>query len=107
MKSGSNEGDVWIPDSGASLHMTHDTTILYALRFPPPGLKTITIGNRRKIKLECVGNVDVISHGFKDERITLIDVSYVPGLVFNQPSLHAVYKTHLIVSDASGVPPQK
>ena len=46
--------------------------------------------------------MDVIFHGQTDERITLIDVSYVTGLGFNLYSLHAVQRTHLIVSDASG-----
>ena len=32
----------------------------------------------------------------------LVDVAYVPGLGFNLYSLHAVQRTHLIVSDASG-----
>ena len=34
--------------------------------------------------------------------MTLIDVAYLPGLGFNLYSLHAVQRTHLIVSDASG-----
>ena len=67
----------------------------------PPGLKTITIGDRRRVK-EYIGNMDVIFHGKSDQRITLIDVAYVPGLGFNLYSLHAVQRTHLIVSDASG-----
>ncbi|CAM9332308.1 unnamed protein product [Ascophyllum nodosum] len=46
--------------------------------------------------------MDVIFHGKNDQRITLIDVAYVPGLGFNLYSLHAVQRTHLIVSDASG-----
>ena len=46
--------------------------------------------------------MDVTFHGQTDERITLIDVSYVTGLGFNLYSLHAVQRTHLIVSDASG-----
>ena len=46
--------------------------------------------------------MDVVFHGKTDQRITLIDVAYIPGLGFNLYSLHAVQKTHLIVSDASG-----
>ena len=45
---------------------------------------------------------DVIFHRKTDQRITLIDVAYVPGLGFNLYSLHAVQRIHLIVSDASG-----
>ena len=46
--------------------------------------------------------MDVIFHGKTDQRITLIDVAYVPSLVFNLYSLHAVQRTHVIVSGASG-----
>ena len=83
VQSGSNKGDVLIADSSASCHMTHDRTRLYALRPPPPGREAITIEDRRKLKIGCVGNINVIFHGYTDERITLIDVSYVPGLRFN------------------------
>ena len=102
VQSGSNEDDVWIADSGASCHMTHDRTRIYNVRPPPPGRETITIGDRRGIKVEYIGNMDVVFHGKSDQRITLIDVAYVPGLGFNLYSLHAVQTTHLIVSDASG-----
>ena len=73
------------------------------LRRPPPlGRETITIGDRRRIKVEYIGNMNVIFHGNSDQRITLIDVVYVPDLGFNLYSLHDVQRTHLIVSDASG-----
>ena len=83
MQSGSSEDDVWTVDSGASRHMTHDRTRIYNMSPPPPGRETITIGGRRKIKVEYIGNMDVIFHGKTDQRITLIDVVYVPGLGFN------------------------
>ena len=101
MQSGSHEGDLWIADSGASCHMTHDRTRLHDLRPPPPGRETVTIGDRRKLKIECVGNIYVIFHGFTDQKITLIDGSYVPGLELSLYLLHIVQKTHPIVSDAS------
>ena len=102
VQSGSNVDDVWIADSGTSCHMTHDRTRMYNARPPPPGRKTITIGDRRRIKVEYIGNIDVIFHGKSDQRTTLTDVTYVPDLGFNLYSLHAVQRTRLIVSDASG-----
>ena len=102
VQSGSNADDVWIADSGASCHMTHDRTRMYNARPPPPGRETITIGDRRRIKVEYVGNMDVIFHGKSDQRITLIDVACVPDLGFNLYSLDAAQRTHLTVSDASG-----
>ena len=102
MQSGNNENDIWIADSGMSCLMTHDEVIPYNLRPPLPGRETITIEDRRKIKVEYIGNMYVIFHGQTDERITLIDVAYAPHLEFNLYSLHAVQRTHLIVSDAFG-----
>ena len=102
VQSGSNEDDVWIVDSGASCHMTHNRTRMYNARPPPPGRETITIGDRRRIKVEYIGNMDVIFHGKSDQRITLIDVAYVPDSGLKLYSLHAVQRTYLIVSDASG-----
>ena len=102
VQSGSNEDDVWITDSGASCHMTHDRTRMYNVRPPPPGRETITTGDRRRISIEYIGNMDVIFHGKTDQRVTLIDVAYIPGLGFNLYSLHDVQRTHLTVSDASG-----
>ena len=75
---------------------------MYIARPPPPGRETITIGDRRRINVEYIANMDVIFHGKSDQRITLIDVAYVPDLGFNLYSLHAVQRTHLIVSNASG-----
>ena len=77
VQSVSNEDDVWIADSDASCHLTHDRTRIYIVRPPPPGRETITIRDRRKIKVEYIGNMDVIFHGKSDQRITLIDVAYV------------------------------
>ena len=102
VQSGSNDDDAWIADSGASCHMTHDRTRMYNPRPPPPGRETITIGDRRRIKVEYIGTMDVISHGKSNQRIILIDVAYVPDLGFYLYSLHAVQRIHLIVSDASG-----
>ena len=101
--SGSNKNNVWVADSGASCHMTQNGTRMYSVRPPPLGRETITIGDRRRIKVEYIGNMDVIFSGKSDQRITLlIDVAYVPDLGFNLDSLHAVQRTHLIVSDVSG-----
>ena len=56
---------------------------MYNASPPPPGRETITIGNRRRIKVEYFGNMDVIFHVEIDQRITMIDVAYVPDLGFN------------------------
>ena len=74
VQSGSNEDDGWIADSGTSCHMTYDRTRIYNAMLSPPDRETITIGDHRKIKVEYIGYMDVISHANTDQRITLIDV---------------------------------
>ena len=69
VQSGSNEDDVWIADSRASCPMTHDRTRIYNVRPALPGRETITIGDRRRIKVEYIGNMDVTFHGKSDQRI--------------------------------------
>ena len=76
VQSGCNESGIWIADSGASCHMTYDGTELYYVRPLPPGCETITIGDRRKLKVKFVGNMNVIFHGFVDERIPLMLLTY-------------------------------
>ena len=70
------------------------------MRPPPPGREIIMIETDGNVKY--VGNMDVIFPGQTDQRMTLIDVAYIPGLGFNLYSLHAAHKTYPSVSDASG-----
>lgn len=63
--------------------MTHNKSNLYNIRPPPPGREAITVGDRRRIKVEYIGNVDIEFHGYTDVRITQTDVSYIPGLGFD------------------------
>ena len=51
VQSGSNEDDVWIADSGASCHMTHDRTRMYNARPPLRSRETIMVGDRRRINV--------------------------------------------------------
>lgn len=95
-------GDIWIPDSGVSCHMTQSSDSTYSLRPPPHCRKLMAIGNRPKLRANYVGNVNAGFHGYKDERITLVVVSYVPCLDFYINSFRLGQRTHLTLSDASG-----
>ena len=82
--------------------MTHDRTRIYNASPLLPVAKQSRSRRSSKNKVEYVRNMGVIFHEKTDQRITLIDVAYVPGLGSNLYSLHATQRTHLIVSDASG-----
>ena len=69
---------------------------------PPPGREAITIGDKRLLTVECVGNVDVEFHGYTNVRLTLTDVSYITGLGFNLYSVHTVSRTNLVLFDPLG-----
>ena len=57
--------------------------------------EVITSDGTIRLKVECVGNIDVIFHGRRDEPITMIDVSHVPNLKFNLFSFRKAQQTHI------------
>ncbi|CAN0479223.1 unnamed protein product, partial [Ascophyllum nodosum] len=83
-----NRSDFWIGDSGASCHMTNDASKMYCVRPPPLDQRRVITSDGTRLRVECIGNIDVLFHGRSDEPITLIDVSYVPDLKFNPFSFY-------------------
>jgi len=83
--------------------MTHDCSKMYDIRPPPPGREAIVIGDGRRLRVECIGKIEMMFHGHTEVRHTLSDVSYVPELGFNLYSLHVVQRTHVVMLDASGI----
>ena len=51
--------------------------------------------------------VDIDFHGFTDVRLTLTDVSYIPGLGFKLYSVHAASRTNLVIFHCLGNIPAK
>ena len=96
-QSHNSRSEFWINDSGASCHMTNDASKMYCMRPPHFDQKEVTTSDGTRLKVECVGNIDVILHGRGDEPITMIDVSYVPDLKFNLFSFHKAQQTHAII----------
>ena len=75
--------DVWIGDSDASCHMTNNAPKMYCVRPPLLDQRDVTTSDGTRLRVECVGNIDVVFQGRSDEPITLCDVSYVPDLRFD------------------------
>lgn len=44
----------------------------------------------------------MIFHGYTDERHTIVDLFYIPGLGFNLYSLHVIQRTYVVISHTSG-----
>ena len=101
-QSHNSRSDFWTGDSGATCHMTNDASKMCCMRPPKFDQKEVTTSDRTRLKVECVGNNDVILHGRSDEPITMIDVSYVPDLKLNLFSFHNARHTHVIILDAAG-----
>ena len=100
-QSHNSRSNFWIGDSGASCHMTNDASKMYRMRPPHFDQKEVITSDVTRLKVECVGNIDVIFHGRSNEPITMIDVSYVPDLKFNLSSFHKAQQTHVIFLDAA------
>ena len=78
----------------------NDTSKMYCMRPPHFDQKEVITSDGSRLKVKCVGNIDVIFHGRSDEPIAMIDVSYVPDLKFNL--FHKAQQTHVIILDAPG-----
>lgn len=77
-------------------------TNMYDISPPPLRSEAIKIGDKDRLKFEYIGNIDIVFRDYTDERTTLFDALYVPGLGFNLYSLHAVQRANMVVSDALG-----
>ena len=75
---------------------------MYCVRPPPLDQGGVITSDGTRLRVECLGNIDGLFHGTSEEQITLIDVSYVPGLKFNIFSFHKAQQTHVIIFDAAG-----
>ena len=54
--------EFWIGDSGASCHMTNDASKMYCVRPPPFDQEEVITSDGTRLKVECVGNIDMIFH---------------------------------------------
>ena len=81
--------------------MTNDASKMYCVRRPPSDKREVITGDGTRLKVQCVGNIDVVFHGRSEEQITLCDVSYVPDLIYFF-SLRKAQQTHFIILDAAG-----
>ena len=82
--------------------MSHDERNIYCVRPPTFNQKEVITSDGTRLKVECVGNIDVVLHGRSEERITLCDVSFVTGLKFNIFLFHKAQQTDVIILDAAG-----
>lgn len=79
--------------------MFYNNAHMYDLRPPPPGRESITIGYVRKLRVEYLGNIDMVFsrvYGTSGSRSSMFCMSRVLVLTYT-----AVQRTHLIISDAS------
>ena len=76
--------DTWFLDSGASCHMTNDSSIFLSLKPIKEGEHSVTIGNLEKLWATGLGSVKVCSEINHNKRyFTLENVLLVPSLGFN------------------------
>lgn len=73
---------VWIADLGVLSHMIYDDTFLYNIMDTNA---TVTVGNERDVPVLCEGHLDinVINNDGSVHTVTLLNISYVPFLMYN------------------------
>ncbi|CAN0374173.1 unnamed protein product, partial [Ascophyllum nodosum] len=77
--------------------MTNEASKMYCVRPPLPDQREVPTSDEIRLRVECVGNLDVVFHGRSVESVTLGVVSYVPDLSFNIFSFHNAQQTHNII----------
>ena len=76
-------GDVWVGDSGATLHVTRSADLMKDTRLPSSRRSSSILGYGSMKKMSFVGKLDLVFHSRTDHPVTLHDVSFVPDLGFN------------------------
>lgn len=52
-----------LQNSGASCRMKHKNTSMSDISPPPPSRKAITFGDKRRLRVEYIGSIDIVFHG--------------------------------------------
>ena len=82
--------------------MTNDASKMYCVRPPLSDRQRAITSDGTRLRVEYIGNIDVLFHGRSEEQITLIDASYVTDLKFVFFSFNKAQQTHVIILDAAG-----
>ena len=89
--------DMWIGDTGASVHMCNSLDGLVETR---NGVGNIKVGSGKLLKIEKVGKFigEVMQKNGKTQTVTLTDVNYVQGLFCNLFSITSTLEKGFILS---------
>ena len=90
--------DEWICDSGATHHITNDPKMMYNVK---KICDSVRIGDGEMLKISWVGDIDFNIRNDDDSntKITLKDVSYIPGFWCNLFSLTLALKSGMKVEN--------
>ena len=69
---------MWVGDPGAACHMTNNAELMYDMRPPPSNRSRIVLGDGSSIKVECIGNIELLFHSYTEYPSTPYSVSFVP-----------------------------
>lgn len=51
---------------------------MYDIKPSPPSRQAITIGDKHRLKVECVGSIDKAFRGYTDKCVALTNLPYMP-----------------------------
>ena len=94
--------DWWVGDSGASVHGTGNKEHMYNIRVPVAEESRLVVGNGETMKVQFIGDLDLVMHCNPDVVVTLRDVSYVPGLWYDLMSFSIIQEMHEIRLNKTG-----
>ena len=93
---------VWIADSVSSVDGTGSGKFVYNKRRPLPAEALLLTDDGRKLKMECLGLLDVVLHCKDDVQVTLETAAVVPGLAFDRMSFNCIQEKHDILVNRDG-----
>ena len=89
--------------SAASIHCTCDLCSFYNRWFPGPDEKCLIVGDGRKMEVEYFDCIGRVMHCDEDVEVTLRDVAFVPGVLFDLCSFNVIQEEHLISLDRTEI----
>ena len=94
--------EVWIADSGASVHITCDPCGMFDCVPAEPGTIMI-VGRMACMHTECLDKLRIKFHSTEDVDTILHDVAYIPDVGMNLFSVHTAMRGGVVMGDRTGM----
>ena len=93
---------IFLGDTGAVIHGVSSADCVYNRRKPRPWERYLMLGDGKCMPVGFYGDLDLHLHCEQDVRVTLSNVSVVPGLAFDIMSFNRMQEKHEIILNRAG-----